>query len=132
MTEMGNDMIKKLFDPGSVNPYEPGQPFGRTIPGSVTTAPVTSAETNVVSLDSATTLEPVSRTPVLITEQEVVFATAAAAVVPPGTTHRHRLGTFVSAFGRIHIRLPAPRPIYPRREASYFESARMSRLMDHL
>jgi hypothetical protein len=26
------------IDPGLVNPYDPGQPFGRTIPGSVTTA----------------------------------------------------------------------------------------------
>ena len=26
------------IDPGSVNAYDPGQPFGRTIPGSVTTA----------------------------------------------------------------------------------------------
>jgi hypothetical protein len=26
------------IDPGSVNPFDPGQPFGRTIPGSVTRA----------------------------------------------------------------------------------------------
>src|SRR6478735_2706789 len=66
--------------------------------------------------------------PVLITEQEVLFKTAAALSVPPRTTHRHWPGAAViTAIGHIHIRLPEPRPIYPRREASYFEAGRMSR-----
>jgi hypothetical protein len=72
-------------------------------------------------------------TPVLITEQEVVFSTALAAAAPPATTHRHWPGTtLVAAIARIHIGLPEPRPCYPRREASYFEGGRMSRQMDHL
>lgn len=72
-------------------------------------------------------------TPVLISEQEVVFNTAAAALVPPATTHRHWPGgRLIAAVGRIHIALPEPRPHYPRRDASYFEGARMSRQMDHL
>ncbi len=72
-------------------------------------------------------------TPVLITEQEVLFKTAAAVSVTPATTHHHWPGAaLMTAIGHIHIRLPEPRPIYSRREASYFEAARMSRLMEHL
>ena len=71
--------------------------------------------------------------PVLITEQEVLFKGAATVSVPPATTHRHWPGAaFITAIGHIHIGLPEPRPIYPRREASYFEAGRMSRLMEHL
>src|SRR5258707_9982884 len=100
----------------------------------MTTTPETSAETlDVVSLDTETTLEPVSPTPVLISEQEVVFSTAAAALVPPETTPRHWRGTtLIAAIGRIHIGLPQPRPCYPRREASYFEGGGISRQMGHL
>jgi len=72
-------------------------------------------------------------TPVPITEQEVVFSTAAATSLPPATDHRRWRGaTLIAAIGHIHIRLPEPRPRYPRREASYFEAARVSRQMDHL
>ncbi len=99
----------------------------------MTTTSQTSAKTDVVSVDTTTTLEPVSPSPVLITEQEVVFTTAAAALAPSGAVHRHRPGTRgFAAIRHIHIALPEPRPIYARREVSYFESARMSRLMDHL
>jgi len=77
--------------------------------------------------------KPHTSTPVLITEREVVFTTAATALRPHATTHRHwRATRLVAAIGHIHIGLPGPRPLYPRREASYFESARMSRQMDHL
>lgn len=72
-------------------------------------------------------------TPVLITEHEVAFNTAAAASVAPAVTRRHWPGaSLIAAIGRIHLALPEPRPHYPRREASYFEGARMSRLMDRL
>jgi hypothetical protein len=73
-------------------------------------------------------------TPLLISEQEVVCSTAAAAfVVPPAMTHRHwRATPLIAAIGHVHIRLPEPLPHYSRREASYFEGARMSRQMDHL
>lgn len=72
-------------------------------------------------------------TPVLIREQEVVFGTAATALLPPATTQSHwRATRLIAAIGHIHIGLPGPRPLYPHREASYFESARMSRQMDHL
>jgi hypothetical protein len=73
-------------------------------------------------------------TPVLISEQEVIFNTAAAmALVPPATTHRHWPGVgLIAAIGHVHIALPEPRPHYPGRDASYFEAARMSRQMEHL
>jgi hypothetical protein len=72
-------------------------------------------------------------TPALISEQEVVFSTAAAALPTPATTHRRwRATRLIAAISHIHIGLPEPRPLYPRREASYFEGARMSRQMDHL
>jgi hypothetical protein len=72
-------------------------------------------------------------TPVLISEHEVVFSTAVAAVAPPATTHRHwPAARLIAAVSHIHIALPEPRPIYPRVEASYFEAARLSRQMDHL
>ena len=70
-------------------------------------------------------------TPVLVTEQEVAFSTAAA-ISAPATVRSRRLGaTLTAAIGRI-LTLPEPRPHYPRREPSYFEAARMSRQMDHL
>jgi hypothetical protein len=72
-------------------------------------------------------------TPVLISEQEVVFITAAATLVPPASSHRHWPGTtLIAAIGRIHMGLPQPRPHHLRRDPSYFEAARMSREMDHL
>lgn len=69
--------------------------------------------------------------PVVITEQEVLSETAAAVPISPATTHRHWPGAaLITAVGHIHLRLPEPRPIYPRREASYFDTARMSRMME--
>ena len=71
--------------------------------------------------------------PVVISEQEVVFDTAAATLLPPATTHRHWPATrLVAAITHIHIALPDPQPDHPHREAPYFENARMSRQMDHL
>jgi hypothetical protein len=70
--------------------------------------------------------------PALVSEQEVVFTTAVA-FAPSGMHHRQPLGTpLLAAFRSVHIRLPEPRPICARREASYFEGARMSRQMEHL
>lgn len=82
-----------------------------------------------------TTVDPArdASTPVLISEQEVLFNTAVAASVSPATTRRHWSGAaLITAIGHIHLRLPEPRPIYPRREASYFDRGRMSRMMEHL
>ena len=100
----------------------------------MTTTPETSTETrDVVSRDTETTLERSRPAPVLISEQEVLLSTAAARFVAPAMITRHWRGAaLIEAIGRIHIGLPEPRPCYPRRTASYFEGARMSREMDHL
>jgi hypothetical protein len=69
--------------------------------------------------------------PVLITENQVAFSTAAAA--PAGSTRRWWLGTtLMGGLGRILTALTQPRPLYPRRELAYFEAGRMSRAMDRL
>jgi hypothetical protein len=71
--------------------------------------------------------------PVIITEQEVVFNTAAATLVPAATIRpRWRGATLIAAIGRIHLGMPQPQPHCPRHDAGYFENARMSRQMDHL
>jgi hypothetical protein len=79
----------------------------------------------------ATGCTPRKHAPVLITQNQVAFATAAAAPVRP--THRRWLDTILMAgLGRILAALTQPRPLYPRREPAYFEAARMSRAMDRL
>src|SRR5262245_45691328 len=96
------------------------------LPGSTATPDVGSAPSAHKSTESTTTQG-------LITEQEVVLGTAAAISALPATTrHRRLCAMLIAAIGHIHTRLPEPRPIYPRREASYFEVARMSRAMEHL
>jgi hypothetical protein len=69
--------------------------------------------------------------PVLITEQEVVFSTAAAQA-PSRARRRWLRRTWIAAIGRILRPLPEPKSHYPRREPAYFEAARMSREMDRL
>jgi hypothetical protein len=88
---------------------------------------------DVESAPSAVSSKRHSSAPVLITEQEVLFKSVAAVSLPPATTHRHWPGAAsIAAIRHIRIRLPEPRPIYPRREASYSDAARMSRMMEHL
>ena len=98
----------------------------RVIPGST-------ASPDVVSALPAAGSGQRTRTPVLVTKQEVVFGTAAALSVPPATTRRGwQSATPIAAIRRILNPLPEPRPHYPRREPNYFEAARMSRGMDRL
>jgi hypothetical protein len=69
--------------------------------------------------------------PVLITESQVAFSTAAAR--PIASTRRRWLGTaLMGGLGRIPTALTRPRPHQPRRQLAYFEAARMSRAMDRL
>lgn len=99
----------------------------------MTTTSQTSADTDAVSQNTANPLERPCLAPVLIAEQQVVLSTAAATLLRPATTHHRWTGTkFFAAIRHIHIALPEPRPIYSQREASYFDAARMSRLLDHL
>ena len=69
--------------------------------------------------------------PVLITENQVAFSTAAAA--PVASIRRRWLGTaLLGGLGRILTALTQPRPLYPHRELAYLVVARMSRAMDRL
>jgi hypothetical protein len=69
--------------------------------------------------------------PVLVTVQQVAFSTAAAAPVAP--TLRRWLDTTPIAHVRgVMTALIQPRPRSPRREAIYFQTARMSREMERL
>jgi hypothetical protein len=96
------------------------------LPGSTATADVGSAPCAVGSTQR-------SPARVLVTEQSVLFNTAAAIQVPAATSGRRWLGaTLTAAIGGILTTLAEPRPHYPPREPKYFEVARMSREMDHL
>jgi hypothetical protein len=83
------------------------------------------------------TPEAVSSAPTLITEQQVAFATAAAAPVPSPTTRwRAKSIHAVRAAASSMLRTSRadarrPRSDYPRRSA-YLENARMARAMDRL
>jgi hypothetical protein len=95
----------------------------------VTPAPLASSDTESGPPTAACTLR--KHEPVLITENQVAFSTAAAA--PVGSTRRRWLDTTLKGgLGRILSALTQPRPHYPRRELAYFEAARMSRAMDRL
>ena len=95
----------------------------------VTPAPLASSDTESGPPTAACTLR--KHAPVLVTENQVAFSTAAAAAI--GSTRRRRLHTtLMGGLGRILTALTQPRPHYPRREHAYFEAARMSRAMDRL
>ena len=95
----------------------------------VTPAPPAISDTESGPPTAACTLR--KHAPVLITENQVAFSTAAAA--PVGSGRRRWLDTIlVGGLGRILTALTKPRPHYPRREHAYFETARMSRAMDRL
>jgi hypothetical protein len=95
----------------------------------VTPTPRAYSDTESGSATTAST--PRKHAPVLITENQVAFATAAAA--PVGSTRRRRPDTtLMGGLGRILTALTQPRPHYPRRAPAYFETARMSRAMDRL
>jgi hypothetical protein len=71
-------------------------------------------------------------TRVLVTEQEVALSTAVAISTPAPARHRWLGANRIAAIGHIRIRLPERRTGYPRREANYFQAARMSRAMERL
>jgi hypothetical protein len=67
---------------------------------------------------------------VLVTEQEVLFGTkAAAALQAEAPARRGWIGAIRAAVGSLH--LPPPRQRYPR-DPGYLEQARMAREMDRL
>ena len=93
----------------------------------VTPEPPTTSDTE--SGPPTTSGTPRKHAPVLITQNQVAFSTAAAA--PVASIRRRWLGTtLLGGLGRILTALTQPRPHQPRRQLAYFESARMSRAMD--
>ena len=74
-------------------------------------------------------LETEAQPPVLVTEQEVMFGTAAA-VRPRSIPITRRMTDVLRVVGAA-LRPPPPRPHYARR-AAYLERAAMSREMDRL
>lgn len=66
---------------------------------------------------------------VLLTEQEVLFATRAAVLPPKTSAPRRWIDAIRVAAGSLH--LPPPRQ-HPARDLGYLERARMAREMDRL
>src|SRR5262245_12388368 len=79
----------------------------------------------------ATTIE----APTLITEQQVLFSTAAAVALPPAKTRRwsDAVHAAASAVGSwiANAAKPPTKPVYPKRYA-WLENASMSREIDRL
>jgi hypothetical protein len=95
----------------------------------VTPEPLETSDTESGPPTTAST--PRKHAPILITENQVAFATAAAA--PVWSTRRRWLDTTLMAgLGRILTALTQPRPHYPHRALAYLEAGRMSRAMDGL
>jgi hypothetical protein len=95
----------------------------------MTSAHLAPSDTESGPSTAASTLR--KHAPVLITENQVAFATAAAA--PVRSTRRRWLDTtLMGGLGRILTALTQPRPHYPPCAPAYFETARMSRAMDRL
>ena len=75
-----------------------------------------------------------TETQTLITEQQVLFSTAAAVALPLGKTRRwsHTIFTLASAVGGwLTSAAKPPKPVYPKRHV-WLENALMSREMDRL
>jgi len=95
-------------------------------------SPTTSAKTPGVIQDPEPTLveDSVSQAPVLVTEQKVMFSTAAVAVPLRPTTITRRLTDAIRVVGAALYRPPARRH-YPERYL-YLDRARMAREMYRL
>lgn len=93
-------------------------------------SPKTSAATPDVIEDAEPTLvkDGTSHAPVFITQQEVVFSTAAATSSRPASISR-RLIDAIRVVGALHRR-PARR--HSPQRSSYLEQSRMAREMDRL
>jgi hypothetical protein len=95
----------------------------------VTPAPLATSDTQPGPPTAAPGLR--KHTPILVTENQIAFSTAAAAHVP--RTRRRWLDTnLLALLRRMLTALTQPRSRNPRRELVYFEAARMSREMDRL
>ena len=86
--------------------------------------------------DAVAAVEPVTKevtqTPVLITEQEVVFSTAAAVRIRPAKTRRGLIAVLRGIFVDSTSNAEKPRRHYPPRRNSFWEHAAMAREMHRL
>ena len=87
---------------------------------------LSTAPTNVDAIEVASDQETV-----LITEQQVVFATAAAVAVPPARTSNWVVGAVHAFADALRGALASPAPRHSSR-VSLFEDSRMLREMDRL
>ena len=94
-------------------------------------SPITSAATPDVTQDAEPTMvkDGTSHAPVFITQEEVVFSTAAATSSRPASISRRLIDT-IRVVGAASHRPPARRHC-PQR-SSYLELSRMAREMDRL
>ncbi len=94
-------------------------------------SPTTSAATPDVIQDAGPTLvkDEMSHAPVFITQQEVVFSTAAATSSRPASISRRLIDTIRVVGAALHRR-PARR--HSPQRSSYLEHSRMAREMDRL
>jgi hypothetical protein len=96
---------------------------------SITRTPIATSQTTSGAPTAASAQR--KHSPVLITEKQIAFSTAAAVSV--GSGRGGGLNTALLArIGRIVSALEQPRPHYPPRELACFETSRMSREMDRL
>ena len=92
----------------------------------------TPADPQVVAEDPEQVMEAVSQPPVVITEQEVVFSTAAAVSLPRTKPSRRVITALRAMFlSSSEDARPAPRHYPPRRDA-FLEQAAMAREMRRL
>jgi hypothetical protein len=83
---------------------------------------------------SSTSVRSAAGTQAVITEQQVLFSTAAAVALPPARTRRFGGGIYAvaSAIGGWFASAAAPpKPVYPKRHV-WLENALLSREMDRL
>jgi hypothetical protein len=92
----------------------------------------TPADTQNVVEDPEHVIEAVSQPPIVITEQELAFSTAAAVPMPLTKPHRGPLAALRAMFlGSSRDARPVPRHFPPRRD-EFLESAAMEREMHRL
>jgi hypothetical protein len=82
----------------------------------------------------STSVTSATETQAVITEQQVLFSTAAAVALPPARTHRfsdaiHAVASAVGSW--VASAAQPPKPVYPKRHV-WLENALLSREMDRL
>jgi hypothetical protein len=129
------NLIEKNHNSGHESSIHSSELVG-LLPTESLTSMKTMTSTPHEMADAVTVVEPVSeevtQTPVLITEQEVVFSTAAAVPVRPTKTRRGLTAVLRGIFVNPTASAEKPRRHYPPRRNSVLEHAAMAREMHRL